>query len=216
MDEVSLFLRLEWRRERKVYETRSGTHRALERPLRGAPRASAYPQRNPQSYTRGLPEGPSLEAALVSQRLDPDRRQVLPRLTASSCQSCAGCSVRAAYARTAWLRIPQHRPGRGTELEAATWPLSTPKQHSNRSGLRPTPFMGRQVGVALGGVVIAGPPPRLARREGGAETHLPELCLSLACPLTPGTWSLSLWPTCYSVCTLNPRQLLRARLARST
>lgn len=119
--EVSLFLRLEWRRERKVYENRSGTHRALERPLRGDPRASAYPPpRHPQSYIRGLREGPSLEAALVSQRLDPDRRQVLPRLTASSCQSCAGCSVRAACARTAWLRIPQHRPGRGTELEAAT------------------------------------------------------------------------------------------------
>lgn len=54
VDEISLFLRLEWRRERKVYETRSGTHRALERPLRGAPRASAYPRPATPNHTPGV------------------------------------------------------------------------------------------------------------------------------------------------------------------
>lgn len=52
--EVSLFLRLEWRRERKVYENRSGTHRALERPLRGDPRASAYPPPATPNHTSGV------------------------------------------------------------------------------------------------------------------------------------------------------------------
>lgn len=131
MDEASLFLRLEWRRERgkATKETRPGTHRAARRPGRGTPRLSAH--LFPRSYPRrgvsrrALPWRPHRtgQSALGPR----SSAGVAARLTASSCQSCAGCSVRAACARTAWLRLPQHRPGRGTELDAATLAAVHPK-----------------------------------------------------------------------------------------
>lgn len=42
MDVASLFLQLEWRREKEGCETRPGTQRAVGRPWRGAPQASAH------------------------------------------------------------------------------------------------------------------------------------------------------------------------------
>lgn len=115
----------------------------------------------PRSYPRrGSPGGPfpGGRTARVSQRSDPDCRQVLPRLTASSCQSCAGCSVRAACARTAWLRFPQHRPGRGTELDAATLAAVHPKAALEPEWAEAGAFYRPSGGRGVGGVVLAGPP----------------------------------------------------------
>lgn len=108
---------------------------------------------SPISPPRESPgEFPTLEAALVRRRPDPDRRQVLSGLTAGSCQSCTGCSVRAAYARTAWLGLSQHRPGRGTELDAAT-PTTT---NSPQSSTRTRTPSGRRLLWASGGRGILG------------------------------------------------------------
>lgn len=155
-----------------------------------------------------------LKAALVRRRPDPDRRQVLSGLTAGSCQSCAGCSVRAAYARTAWLGLPQHRPGRGTELDAATPATSSPPQSSTRtrapSGRR---LLWASGGRGSWGVVTAGPPLPLARREGGAGPHLAEPSRAFpgarSWPLPLGTRPPPLRPTDLSVPTLSPGQIPR-------
>lgn len=141
-----------WRREREGCGTGPGTLRATGRPRRVARRASArhLPNQPPPRESPG--EFPTLEAALVRRRPDPDRRQVLSGLTAGSCQSCTGCSVRAAYARTAWLGLSQHRPGRGTELDAAT-PTTTSSPQSSTRTRAPS---GRRLLWASGGRGILG------------------------------------------------------------
>lgn len=140
-----------WRRGREGCGTGPGTLRAIGRPRRVARRASA--RRLPNQRPRESPgEFPTLEAALVRRRPDPDRRQVLSGLTAGSCQSCTGCSVRAAYARTAWLGLSQHRPGRGTELDAAT-PTTTSSPQSSTRTRAPS---GRRLLWASGGRGILG------------------------------------------------------------
>lgn len=75
-------------------------------------------------------------------------------------------------------------------------------------------FYGPRVGVAFWGVVTAGPPPRLARREGGAGPHLAELSRAFpgarSWPLPLGTRTPSLRPTGLSAPTLSPGQIPRA------
>lgn len=75
-------------------------------------------------------------------------------------------------------------------------------------------FYGPRVGVAFWGVVTAGPPPRLARREGGAGPHLAELYRAFpgarSWPLPLGTRTPSLRPTGLSAPTLSPGQIPRA------
>lgn len=201
MDVASLFLQLEWRRKREGCETRPGTRRAAGRARRGAPRASAHPL--PRSAPQGSPERSSLGTALVGQRRDPDRRQVLPRLTAGSCQSCAGCSVRAACARTAWLGLPQHRPGRGTKLDVATLDDGCPPQSSTRTRAG----CSRRLLWAVSGRGTRGRgyyrPAPTASAAGGRRWTAPGCACAFpgasSWPLTLGTQPLSLRPTCLSL-----------------
>lgn len=149
MDVASLFLQLEkgeGRLRDRAGDAASDGETSESRP---AGISAPPPPISPPGVSRRVPP---MEAALVHRRPDPDRRQVLSGLTAGSCQSCAGCSVRAAYARTAWLGLPQHRPGRGTELDAATPATSSPPQSSTRTRAR----TGRRLLWASGGRGILG------------------------------------------------------------
>lgn len=151
MDVASLFLQLEkgeGRLRDRAGDAASDRETSESRPagISAPPPQSAPPPRESPG------EFPTLEAALVRRRPDPDRRQVLSGLTAGSCQSCTGCSVRAAYARTAWLGLSQHRPGRGTELDAAT-PTTTSSPQSSTRTRAPS---GRRLLWASGGRGILG------------------------------------------------------------
>lgn len=204
-----------WRREWEGCGTGPGTLRATGRPRRVARRASA--RRLPNQPPGSLPESfPPWRPHWSVGALTP--------IAGRCCPVLPQVAARVVLVVVFGLRMPEQHgwgsrsTGRGV---APSWTRRhRPPPVHPKAALEPEhpaggAFYGPRVGVAFWGVVTAGPPPRLARREGGAGPHLAELSRAFpgarSRPLPLGTRTPSLRPTGLSAPTLSPGQIPEPR-----